>query len=563
MKVLFPVITEPWTHFSSSVAALSAAVRSAGHDSAILAIPLASTVRDAAERIASEPADVIGVNAWTRDWEALAELLPMIKASRDVFTVVGGYHATLAAREVASCEGADAICIGEGDRALPALLDQLAGSRTALRVPGMWLRGPSGFAEPIPTGAPEPDIAALPPWDYEVFGDVAKLLELGINTFSPVKDRFLPARASRGCPFKCAYCSAPRWGTAAGFDAQGRRNVRPVEHLCSELGALRDRHRPDGFEFWDEHFPIELDWLRELAREYPARVGLPFRVEMHPNAATRPRIEALVAAGCVSLHVGVEAGDAEYRRRVLKRTATNVTLERVFADARELGLLVTAAVMMGSPGETAEQVQATLDLVRRLRPANVVWSAYTDLPGTELGERAPRPRLGNAERFDDFRKRPPAARMAMSESQAEQFRQGLSELKNELVASAGWQGAPSRAGTRSPLLSGARMTSRPSQRLLDLLGLHPPGGPASAGVRVNFAEWHFEGAVIEIESTELPPRVIVIRARDAGPSYAATDHLSVAYPGREAQDALQHTLDALVVRLAHVTLDEVRRAFRA
>jgi radical SAM superfamily enzyme YgiQ (UPF0313 family) len=311
---------------------------------------------------------------------------------------------------VAQCAAVDAIGIGEGEVCLPELLSRL-GSGAALRsFPGMWIRDRNtGFSPPVPPPAPARDIAALPAWDYEVLGGIDRLLNHSVNIFGDRRDRFLPRRASRGCPYDCTYCSAPRWRSAAGYDEHGVRNVWPVDDLCRDLADIRDRHAPDGFEFWDEHFPVDLDWLKSLAREYPRRVGLPFRAEMHPSAATRERLELLAAAGCELFHCGVEEGDPSYRRNVLHRRSSDTQLLRVFDDARSLGMRTSASVMVACPGETAPQIESTLALLRRLRPDHLFWSKYTPLPGTILGDQVEPSAAVELEHFDDFRHRAPLA----------------------------------------------------------------------------------------------------------------------------------------------------------
>ncbi len=404
MRVVFVGLSEPQSPYSPPIAALSAAVRAAGHESVFLGFPLASRVCDASDAIARAGGDVVAITMMSRDWPGVRSLLPLVKASTGAFTVVGGYHATLAARQVAECEAIDAICIGEGEVCFPALLDQLERSERPRTFPGMWLRGDGGFAPPLPPAAPALDIASLPLWDHQVLGGVDRLLDHGVNIFGDSRDRFLPWRASRGCPYDCTFCSAPRWGSAAGYDSKGARNVWPVDDLCRNLAAVRDRHHPDGFEFWDEHFPVDLDWLRDLAREYPRRVGLPFRAEMHPSAATRGRLALLAAAGCVLFHCGVEEGDPLYRRRVLNRRSSDEVLARVFDDARSLGLATSASVMVACPGETPAQMEATLTLLRHLRPDHLFWSKYHPLPGTALGDPVAPPPAADLDRFDDYRR---------------------------------------------------------------------------------------------------------------------------------------------------------------
>src|SRR6185295_19398227 len=121
------------------------------------------------------------------------------------------------------------------------------------------------------------------------------------------------------------------------------------------------------------------------------------------------------------------------------------------------------------------------------------------------------------ERFDDFRQRPPAAASSIGSADAERLRAELVNLKAELVMSAGWKGQPSRAGQRPPALDGVRMSGQPTRRLIELLGLLPPGTPVSAGTRVNRAEWHQDGAVLEIEGIDLEPCIVSIRAQGSTP----------------------------------------------
>ncbi|MEZ4335582.1 MAG: radical SAM protein [Sandaracinaceae bacterium] len=430
-KVLFVFFNHPPTPFNASVAALSAVARELGVARAALSIPLTSTVAEAAARVDAEGADVVVVTAMTRDWPAARAVLERIDPAP--FRMVGGYHASLAPRHVAACAAVDAIGIGDGERPLRAVLER---GRPTASIPGLWVRGPDGFAGEPPPPDPEPDIAALPAYDYEVFGDVGAMLDRGINTFGPLADRYLPTRASRGCPYRCAYCSAPTWARVAGH-ASARRNVRPVPHLLDELAALRDRHAPEGFELWDEHFPVDLAWLDELAAAYPRRVGLPFKVEMHPSAATRERLARLAEAGCVLFHCGVEAGDATLRRETLNRRTSDAVLERVFDDCRELGLATSASVMTALPGETLAQARKTIALLRRLRPDSFMWSTYMALPFTPLGDRArerfPEPAR---ERLDDWSSPPSKTPSAMTDEERRLVHAELSALQQALVGEA-------------------------------------------------------------------------------------------------------------------------------
>ncbi len=387
LRVLFVFFTDPPRAFSSSVAALSPVVRAEGHESEALEVFRGYTIDDVAAHIDGLAPDVLALSCMTRDWPGAHALID--RQTTDATVVVGGYHASLAPREVAECAGVHAICLGEGERPMARLLDRLSRGEAPESSPGLWVRDAKsdrGWAGDAPPADSEPDIAALPWWDYEVFGSVPEAIEAGINTFGPLIDGYLPTRAGRGCPFSCAYCSAPSWGKLGRFSEKSRRNTRPVADLCDELVSLRDRYRPEGFEFWDEHFPVDLAWLEAFAEVYPERVGLPFKVEMHPNAATRPRLTLLKKAGCSLFHCGIEAGDEAFRRDVLNRRTSDARLQAVFDDCRDLGLETSASLMTMLPGETREQMKATTALLHRLKPGSFMWSNFHPLPSTVLGE---------------------------------------------------------------------------------------------------------------------------------------------------------------------------------
>lgn len=566
MRVVLVFFTDPPRPFSSSVAALAPIVRAAGHEPLAFEVFRRRPIDAVTDELEALAPDVVGVTAMTRDWPGARALVERLRArARDrgehgPFVVIGGYHASLGPADVAASEAVDAIAIGDGERPLSALLSALAEGRAPATQPGLWVRNSDGFTSPTPGADPVDDIAALPPWDYDVFGEFAEILRGGVNTFGPHVDRYLPTRASRGCPFTCAYCSAPRWGQLQGFSGSGREpgNIRPVAHLCDELAELRDRYDPEGFEFWDEHFPAPIDWLREFAGVYPRRVGLPFKVEMHPNAATRERLELLATAGCALFHCGIEAGDADLRRDVLNRRTSDARLQRVFDDCRELGLATSASLMTMLPGETRAQMQATTGLLHRLRPDSFMWSTYQALPGTVLGDAAMALWPGPArERFDDFDEAPSQTPARVSADERRETFRELAVLQEQLVQLAGRRRGD---GDRRARPVEIPLPPRPaSAQLARLLGLAPTSAPLQRP-RANLASMDGDTMVIEVEDPTFPPQVIRISGRESGPHFVESRRLGLSYGGREAPRKLLAILRAMARHLGDVDLATLRDA---
>jgi hypothetical protein len=84
--------------------------------------------------------------------------------------------------------------------------------------------------------------------------------------------------------------------------------------------------------------------------------------------------------------VGVEAGNERIRKEVLKRNISDDLLLWLFQRAHELGIRTWANTMMGIPGETAQNLGETTQLIRKLAPDYAQVMIFYPYPGTELGD---------------------------------------------------------------------------------------------------------------------------------------------------------------------------------
>jgi anaerobic magnesium-protoporphyrin IX monomethyl ester cyclase len=280
---------------------------------------------------------------------------------------------------------------------------------------------------------------------------------------------------------------------------------------------------------------------------------LPFKVEMHPSAASRERLSLLREAGCVLFHCGIEAGDESFRREVLNRRTPDAKLQQVFDDCRELGLETSASLMTMLPGETRHNTSSTTALLHRLRPDSFMWSTYHPLPGTVLGDAAvaqwPGPARERFDDYDDVHTLTPAR--VDSVERAETFRE-LGELQGQLVVlAAKRKGVEPRTRARPVEIP---LPKRPvSSRLAALLGLAPPAHAKLAS---------FEQGVltVEIEHPAFASREIQLAAREGARHFVEAARLGLSYRGREAPPELLELLRNLATQLGELGIDELRAA---
>ncbi len=349
---------------------LGAALRRAGHEVAVLdaSAPLAPhTHAEIVDRARAWKATLIGIHCKTlyaQDAYALAAAF----AGCSVPLVCGGPHATVAPLEPLS-RGFDFSVAGEGEHALVELCDALDGRRPIESVSGVLDRGgsfvPRGFILDLDALASPLDALDLfePSW-YGARGTVAPAGLL----------------ASRGCPAACTFCSN---------NVTGRRyRYRSAAAIAAEIRALRERTGMTAFSFFDDSFAVGRRRMVELC-EALAPLRVHWTCTAHPAHLDRDILEAMKAAGCAGVDIGMESGDPQ----MLLRIGKGVTLERVLrvlADARDLGLHCMLNLMFGWPDETLAELRATVEFIEQAAPLAAAFNARGVLvpyPGTEIYDR--------------------------------------------------------------------------------------------------------------------------------------------------------------------------------
>ena len=197
---------------------------------------------------------------------------------------------------------------------------------------------------------------------------------------------------TRGCPFHCNWCAKPIYGQ--------RYAVRTVANVVAEIGWLKRMFAPDRLSIVDDVFGLQPGWIDEFAAEVErGRARTAFRCLMRADQLDGDVVRALAAAGCRMVWIGAESGS----QRVLDAMEKGVTVEQIRRAVRALrgaGIEVGMFLQFGYPGETWEDVERTLALVRDAAPDDIGVSVSYPLPGTRFHERV-RAALGAKQNWVD------------------------------------------------------------------------------------------------------------------------------------------------------------------
>jgi len=382
MKILFVEYSFD-KMFNSGPAALSAVLKRAGHEVALLPVNPKSSREEFLAEFEAQAPDLVACSAMTFQWEGIKVFTRHLREASDVPIVLGGYHPTFWPEEVIDHPSVDFLCRGEGEGAIVELADALEAGSDPSSIGNLWIQGKNGRITKNPIRPTVGNLDELPYWDREIYRFEEFMESVASMTMFHEK-YIIPVAAGRGCPYTCTYCS--NTALLKMYKGNGRFvRHRSVPHLLGELEFLVERYpKVRFFEFWDEIFALNPKWLAEFSEAYAGSVNLPYSVFLRIEQCNDTTLGYLADSNCRLALMGVEAGSTEYRQKYLNRKMDNERLVRAFRKVREYGIESVALNMIGLPHETPELIRETIALNRELDPDILCVFVYQAFPGTPL-----------------------------------------------------------------------------------------------------------------------------------------------------------------------------------
>jgi hypothetical protein len=137
------------------------------------------------------------------------------------------------------------------------------------------------------------------------------------------------------------------------------------------------------FIFDDDLFTFYSDYVRQFCSAYREVADLPFVVNAHVNFFDAERARHLARANCRIVKFGVESGSERIRRQVMRRHMTNAAIKKAIETAKKEGLHTSVFLMIGLPGETREDLLATIRLMAEAQPGRYRWTFFYPFPDTD------------------------------------------------------------------------------------------------------------------------------------------------------------------------------------
>lgn len=330
---------------------------------------------------------LVGFSVYSPYFTVAQRLTRRIKETSTALVVWGGVHPTLFPDDCIA--EADAICLGEGEGALKDLVNAMLHGKTIRDIGNLWVNdGGRIERNPLRPLAQQLDAIPFPAYASQSFYFIesGKLQRNDTILEEPV----LAVLPARGCPFTCSYCvNSVLRPLYSGLGPYLRR--RSVDNVIAEINAALSLpgHHIRMIEFHDENFGTDAAWLDEFTARFPKEVGLPFKVQYHPQLVSPEIIERLVDCGLHRVKFGVEAGTDYIRNTIFHRPGKNSDIVKLVNEISRRKVKIRYDLILDNPYDTEESLEKTLAFMLQL-PGPLRFNLYSlqYFPGYPLTRRA-------------------------------------------------------------------------------------------------------------------------------------------------------------------------------
>jgi radical SAM superfamily enzyme YgiQ (UPF0313 family) len=328
--------------------------------------------------------NIIGFTLYTSSVISTYDLLSKFRALKELsgcIFIAGGPHATAVPKECIQ-HGFDIVVLREGENSIIDLCGYTAGNFELSEVNGIYYKTNSGKIKQTENRQFINDLDKIP------------LSVQALDLFNPgwyFKNRSFKAApvnilSSRGCPGKCIYC--------ANLVTGRRFRFRSPDNIIKEMKIYIRKYNTTFFSFLDDSFTTNRERLQLLCERFidlQQTMSSKFKwsCSSRADSLSKELLNLMRTAGCVSINFGIESGSP----KTIVRIGKGINLDEVVEYlewCEKIGLRSQVNFMFGFPWEGVDQLNETLDYMKKIAPLTDAFSTRGVLipyPGTEIYEK--------------------------------------------------------------------------------------------------------------------------------------------------------------------------------
>ncbi len=343
---------------------IAASLEQNGHSAEVIDLGAESVSKQDLERKLAT-VDAVGMSVYTNNYKSVADTTRVVKQiAPKIPLIIGGPHCSfLKERALSDISDADISIDLEGEFVILDLVKYLQGEKKLSDIPGISYK----IKNKIELGKSPGVIADLDVLSFPARHLVEKYDYGNFPWGYTPRKKFTSMLTSRGCPFRCRFCS--KYGNIVegyGFRQRSAENVvKEIQEVSEKYGSVK---------IVDENFLANakrankiFDKLLEIGTDIDILI-LGARVD----SANRELYKKMKKANVKFLSFGVESGSQPvldfYNKKITKQQIQNAV-----KLSREMNFMTIASFIFGAPVETEENIEETIKFVCSLPFDSVIF----------------------------------------------------------------------------------------------------------------------------------------------------------------------------------------------
>jgi len=324
--------------------------------------------------------DLIGIsNHFSFAFPIVKKLAKQIKIKTGSSIVLGGAHPSATVTETLKFDFIDYVVISEGEESLLEICKKVAGRINLKGVDGVGYKE-NGKIKINPKTKFIKDIDSIPFPARELL-PMEKYFEAH-EAHGPSSERWTSIISSRGCPFKCSFCTPSLWN----YYWRGRS----AKNIVDEMEYCIDKYKIREFLFEDENMTLHKKRTIEICNEIISR-GLDIKWQaangIRASTTDYEMLKKMKESGCEHIAVAPESGSIQVLNEIIHKQQSLEEVKTAVKNAHKLKIKTAAYFMFGLPSEKKEDVKKSIAFARELAKIGldeVCIGLFIPLPGAEL-----------------------------------------------------------------------------------------------------------------------------------------------------------------------------------
>tara|TARA_B100000315_G_scaffold58154_1_gene52573 strand:+ start:1581 stop:3311 length:1731 start_codon:yes stop_codon:yes gene_type:complete len=332
------------------------------------------------EKCSEHTPDVIGISAlFDHSLGHVKMMASMIKEiSDDIIVVSGGNAATNRTKELLETD-VDGVARGHGEEPLLELL-QADDSKNYINKSIKWSTQKNGINN-LSLFTKYNELSPLR-WNLLEINDYQRFLGCGKGFFQQNNNerRIIHLTSSRGCPFKCVFCSSHSVNGYKLYYYYDDQFLNEVKFVHEEYGINIVAIEDDSFNINKKRAIKILRGIKDISKDIEIEFNSGFVLQLLDEEF----VAALKDCNINWIQVAIESGSPEVLKNIIHKPLDLNKGMKNLELLQKYDLYVRAFFILGFPGETKEQMQETIDFMNN---AKINWNGIgmaKPISGSEL-----------------------------------------------------------------------------------------------------------------------------------------------------------------------------------